>query len=64
MSKEGSRTLPAWLFTLLAAGGFWASGIYLGMIRAEGGSAGLIVRTTAFGVFGALMLWGALAKRK
>jgi hypothetical protein len=63
MEANRSKIPPRWLFTILAVGGFWASGIYLGMIRAGGSSTGDVVRVIAFGIFGVLMLWGALGKR-
>jgi len=63
METNKSRIPPRWLFTILAVGGFWASGIYLGMIRAGGSSTGDVVRVIAFGILGIFMLWGALGKR-
>ena len=63
MRSAESHTMPRWLFTCLAVAGFWASGLYLGMIRVEGALASFTVRTIAFGLFGLLMLWGSLARR-
>jgi hypothetical protein len=51
------------LFAILTVGAFLASGIYLGLIRAEGSSTGYVVRAILYGVLGLLMLWGVLGKR-
>ena len=64
MVKHRVRPPPRWLFTILAVGGLVASGIHLGMIRCEGASTGHVLRSLGYGVFGILMLWGVLAKRK
>ncbi len=58
-----NRLPPRWLFAILAAGGFLASGIYLGMIRAGDATTGHMVRAAAYGVMGLLMMWGVLGKR-
>ena len=63
MTNKMSGGPPRWLFTILMVGGFVACGVYLGMMRAEGVSAGNLVRTVGFGVLGFLMLWGVLARR-
>ena len=63
MKKTQVRTLPRWVFTLLAIGGAWASGIYLGKITIEGASTGLLILVIGFGLMGFLMAWGALAER-
>jgi len=63
MEANKSKIPPRWLFAALAVGGFWASGLYLGMIRAGGSSTGDVARVIAFGIFGILMLWGVLGKR-
>ena len=63
MKKTQVRTLPRWVFTLLAIGGAWASGIYLGKITIEGASTGLLIPVIGFGLMGFLMAWGALAER-
>ena len=64
MGGRAPRTPPRWFFGILAAGALWASGVYFGMIRVEGASTGHIIRAIGFGVFGFLMLWGTLGKRK
>ncbi len=63
MANRIARIPPRWFFAILAAGGFLASGIYLGMIRAEDATTGHIVRGTAYGLLGLLMMWGVLGKR-
>ena len=63
MDKRVVRQPPRWLFTILTVGALLASGIYIGMIHVEGASTGHIVRAAGYGVFGLLMLWGALDKR-
>ena len=62
VEKEGGRP-PCWLFTILMVGGLVTGGLYLGMIRVEGVSTGLLIRAIGFSVFGLLMLWGVLARR-
>lgn len=54
-----TRTLPGWLFAVLAAGGLLASGLYIGRIRLEGPTPAHLARSVGFGVFGLLMLYGA-----
>ena len=63
MTRSTGRGLPPWIFTVLMVGGFLACGIYLGMMRAEGATAGHVLRAVGFGALGFLMLWGVLAKR-
>jgi len=63
MTKRGVRSPPRWFFTILTIGAFVACGLYLGMMRTEGPSTGHIARSVGYGVFGLLMLWGALGKR-
>jgi hypothetical protein len=63
MEKKQIRALPRWIFTLLAIGGAWASGIYLGKITIEGVSTGLLIPVIGFGLMVFLMAWGALAER-
>lgn len=63
MTDKMSGGPPRWLFTILMVGGFVACGVYLGMMRVEGVSAGSLVRMAGFGVLGFLMLWGVLARR-
>ncbi len=62
MAKQGRRTLPRWLFAILTVGGLLASGIYLGIIRIDGASTGVVLRAVGYGIFGLLMLWGAMSK--
>ena len=63
MTNDKARRLPSWMFTVLMVGGFLACGIYLGIMRAEGATAGHVLRAVGFGALGFLMLWGVLAKR-
>lgn len=63
MKKAHAMALPRWIFTLLAIGGAWASGIYLGKISIVGASTGLLLPLIGFGVMGLIMAWGALAGR-
>ena len=50
---------PRWFFTILTIGAFAASGLYLGIMRAEGPSTGHIVRSVGYGVFGLLAVGSA-----
>lgn len=63
MAERNIKSPPRWFFSILVAGAFVACGIYLGMIRVEGVSAGHVIRAVGFGVLGLLMLWGVLGKR-
>jgi hypothetical protein len=60
MSKTNKRAFPRWLFALLAIGGLVAGGIYLGIMSVEGFSVLRLAQMIGFGVFGLIMLWGAL----
>lgn len=64
MGEDRTKRPPRWLFTILAVGAFWASGIYFGMIRVEGASTGHVICAIAYGVFGLLMMWGVLGSQK
>ena len=63
MVERASARFPRWLFAILAVGGLVASGLYIGMMRVEGSSTGGIVRVAAYGIFGLLMMWGAVGRR-
>lgn len=63
MENDRTRTLPRWLFLLLAIGGAWASGIYLGKITIAGASTELLIPTLAFAAMALIMAWGAYAGR-
>jgi hypothetical protein len=63
MEKSQAKVLPRWIFTLLAIGGAWASGVYLGKITIEGASTEFLIPVVAFGLMALLMTWGALAER-
>jgi hypothetical protein len=63
MKNHEIRTLPRWVFTILAMGAIWASGIYLGIISIEGASNALLARVIGFGLLSLLMAWGAVTKR-
>lgn len=63
MTEQRKRTLPRWIFAILAAGGFITCGIYFGLLRAGEGTTGQIVRAIVFGIFGILMMWGVLGRR-
>jgi hypothetical protein len=54
---------PRWVFAVLTVGALLASGVYLGMIRVEGATTGDVVRASAFGALGLLMIWGVMGKR-
>jgi hypothetical protein len=60
--NEMARRAPRWLFAAVMVGGFVACGVYLGMMRAMGPSAGSVVRAAGFGMLGLLMLWGVLGR--
>jgi len=57
------RRFPRWGFGILAAGGFWASGLFVGMIRAGGAATGDLVAASGFGLLGLVMLWGTLGRQ-
>ena len=54
---------PRWLFTILACGGLWASGVYSGLVIGGVSTTTSIVKLLLYGIFGLVMLWGALGKR-
>ena len=63
MAERKSGPPPRWVFAILTAGAFLASGVYLGMIRVEGATTGDVIRAAAFGALGLLTLWGVTGKR-
>jgi hypothetical protein len=63
MEKRRMTTLPRWMFMILALGGAWASGIYLGKITEVGFTIGSLIPALAFGLMSLLMAWGTIAKR-
>lgn len=63
MENDGSRTLPRWMFLLIAIGGAWASGIYLGKMTVEGASTAFLIPALAFGAMALIMAWGAYTAR-
>jgi len=62
MGKNGKQIFPRWLFAMLAVGGLLASGIYIGIISVQGYTNTRFIQAAGFGIFGLLMLWGALAR--
>ena len=62
MEKSRNRTPPRWLFTLLAIGGAWASGIYLGKVTITGASTALLLPMIGFAILVVFMSWGALTE--
>lgn len=62
MERDTRKSLPRWLFAVLASAGLVASGIYIGIMSIEGFAGVRLVEAAGFGVFGVLMLWGALAR--
>jgi hypothetical protein len=54
---------PRWIFILLTVGGLVASGIFVGIMRVEGATTGNVVRVIGYGVFGLVMLWGAVKQK-
>ena len=54
---------PRLMFLILTVGGLLASGVFLGIMRVEGVTAGLMIRAIGYGVFGLVMLWGAVGRR-
>jgi hypothetical protein len=60
MENKATNKFPTWAFIILAAGGFWASGLYLGILINSGDSDGSLVKVILFGLFGFLMGLGAV----
>jgi hypothetical protein len=54
---------PISLFVVLMVAGFVTSGLYLGVMRADGVSTGAALRAVGFGALGIVMLWGILSRR-
>ena len=63
MKNSEKRTLPRWVFAIIAIGGLLASGIYLGIISAEGVTSIRLVEAIGFGLLGLIMFWGAIQSR-
>jgi hypothetical protein len=63
MGTSEKRTPPKWFYSIIAIGALVACGMYLGMIRVEGSSAGHLIRVAGFGVVGLATFWGAVAGR-
>jgi hypothetical protein len=61
MKSNKKRPFPGWLFALLAIGGLLAAGIFIGIISIEGVTGLRLTQALGFGIFGLLMLWGALS---
>lgn len=61
MNIAEKRSFPSWLFALLAVGGLVASGIFIGISSVLGYSGMRLIQSVGFGIFGLLMLWGALS---
>ena len=60
MKESKARTLPRWMFTLLACGAFCAAGIYIGKVSVSGFTSADLIRLLAFAALGIVMLWGSL----
>jgi hypothetical protein len=48
---------------MLAIGGLMASGVYIGIISAEGFSNLRLAQAVGFGILGLIMFWGAVHQR-
>lgn len=55
--------VPWWLFAIIAIGALLASGIYLGIMSAEGFTGICILQAAGFGLLGLIMFWGAIHSR-
>ena len=62
MKNSEKHTLPRWVFAIIAIGGLMASGIYLGIISAEGVTSIRLVEAIGFGLLGLIMFWGAIQR--
>lgn len=62
-SKTTKKNFPRWLFAMLAIGGLMASGVYIGIISAEGFSNLRLAQAVGFGILGLIMFWGAVHQR-
>jgi len=63
-SRPQNKLFPRWGFAVLASGGFWASGLYAGMIRSGATSIHEFVAAIGFGLLGLVMLWGVLGRQQ
>jgi len=63
MKNIDNRSLPRWVFAVLAIGSFWASGVYMGIQSVEGVELAHMLRVIGFGIVGLLTAWGAIANR-
>lgn len=62
-NETSKNTFPRWLFAILAIGGLLASGVYIGIMSAEGFSILHFAQAAGFGLLGLLMFWGAIHQR-
>ena len=58
-NKMTKQPFPRWLYAILTNGGLTASGIYIGIISAEGFSNLRLAQVVVFGILGLLMFWGS-----
>jgi hypothetical protein len=63
MEKTGKRSFPRWLFAIIAIGGLFASGIYVGIMSIEGFAGAHLAQASGFGLLGLIMFWGAIQRR-
>jgi len=63
MGTHEKRTPPKWFYSIIAVTALIACGIYLGMIRVEGSTAGNVIRAAGFGVIGLATFCMAVGKR-
>jgi len=63
-TQATTHAFPRLGFAVLAAGGFWASGLYAGIARAGDASTGVLAGAIGFGLMGLAMLWGAVGRRR
>jgi hypothetical protein len=63
MIRNRSKEFPRWIFSILGAAAFIATGIYLEKGVLQGFSTGTIVRIVVLFVLGCLWTWGAMGTR-
>jgi len=62
METKNKSKFPRWIFAVIAIGGLLASGLYIGIMSAEGYSTLRLIQALGFGVVGLIMFWGVYSR--
>ena len=62
MENGKKRMPPWWVFAFITVGGLISSGIYVGIMSAEGLDPSNLAKAIGFGLLGLMMFWRTLAQ--